>query len=371
MKIGIPKEIKNNENRVALTPGGVFILVRNKHTVLIEDSAGVGSGFTNEEYEKMGGIIVATASEAWDAELVMKVKEPLEEEYDFFKAGLVLFTYLHLAPARGLTQALLAKKVNAIAYESVQLPDNSLPLLRPMSEVAGRMAAQIGAHFLQQPSGGLGILLAGVPGVERGRVTVIGGGVAGTNAAKMAIGLGAKVTILDVNAHRLAELDNLFGDRIQTLLSNPYNISRIVKESDLVIGAVLIPGHRAPNIVTEAMVKNMKPGSVIVDVAIDQGGIFETIDRVTTHDNPIYIKHDVVHYAVANMPGGVPRTSTFALTNCTLNYALAIADKGLTNALKDNKALFKGVNTFNGKLTISEVAEDQGIPYTSLDEILN
>ena len=332
MRIGVPKEIKNNENRVAMTPAGVVNLVKFGHEVFIEKGAGLGSGFLNEDYESAGAKLVDRAEEAWSMEMVMKVKEPLPSEYQYFREGLILFTYLHLAPEPELTKALIDNKVVGIAYETVQLPNRSLPLLTPMSEVAGRMAAQIGAQFLEKVHGGKGILLSGVPGVQRGTVTIIGGGVAGTNAAKMAIGLGAKVTIIDLNPDRLRQLDDIFGSDVTTLMSNPYNIAEAVKESDLVIGAVLIPGAKAPKLVTEEMIQSMKPGSVVVDIAIDQGGIFETTDRITTHDNPTYMKHGVVHYAVANMPGAVPRTSTIALTNVTVPYAVQIANKGYKQA---------------------------------------
>ncbi|MFY4774606.1 alanine dehydrogenase [Metabacillus sp. RGM 3146] len=373
MKIGIPAEVKNNENRVAITPAGVNHLVAAGHEVLIESKAGEGSGFTDDQYIEAGASIAETAEEAWSAEMVMKVKEPLPSEYGYFREGLILFTYLHLAPEPELTEALVNSKVIAIAYETVQLPNGSLPLLTPMSEVAGRMASQIGAQFLEKPKGGKGILLSGVPGVRRGKVTVIGGGVAGTNAAKIAIGLGAEVSILDVNPERLRQLDDIFGNEITTLMSNPHNIAESVKESDLVIGAVLIPGAKAPKLVTEEMVKSMLPGSVIVDIAIDQGGIFETTDKVTTHDNPIYEKFDVLHYAVANMPGAVPRTSTFALTNVTVPYALQIANKGVLKACSENEALLKGINTIKGFVAYKAVAEAHGKsnadPKTFLDEL--
>lgn len=327
MKIGIPKEIKNNENRVGLSPSGVHALVEQGHEVLVETNAGMGSFFEDIDYEQAGAKIINDASDVWDVEMVIKVKEPLESEYQYFKEGLILFTYLHLANEEKLTQALIDNKVVGIAYETVQLPDRSLPLLTPMSEVAGRMSAQIGAEFLQKVKGGMGILLGGVPGVPKARVSIIGGGQAGTNAAKIALGLGADVTILDVNPKRLQELDDLFDGRIHTIMSNPLNIENAVKESDLVIGAVLIPGAKAPNLVTEDMIKQMKDGAVVVDIAIDQGGIFETTDKITTHDDPTYIKHGVVHYAVANMPGAVPRTSTIALNNATLPYAQLLADR--------------------------------------------
>jgi alanine dehydrogenase len=370
MKIGVPKEIKNNENRVAITPAGVMTLVKAGHEVYIEKGAGLGSGFFDEEYEKAGATIVSSAQEAWSAEMVMKVKEPLPQEYSYFREGLILFTYLHLAAEEVLTKELIEKKVVGIAYETVQLPNGALPLLTPMSEVAGRMSVQVGAQFLEKPHGGKGILLGSVPGVRRGKVTIIGGGVAGTNAAKMAVGLGAEVTILDINQDRLRELDDLFGDRVTTLMSNPYNIAESVQQSDLVIGAVLIPGAKAPKLVTEEMIRSMSPGSVLVDIAIDQGGIFETTDRVTTHDDPIYVKHGVVHYAVANMPGAVPRTSTFALTNVTVPYALQIANKGYREACLQNEALLKGINTLNGYITYEAVAQAHGLPYKDAKTLL-
>ncbi|MFP7734018.1 alanine dehydrogenase [Priestia aryabhattai] len=370
MIIGVPKEIKNNENRVAITPAGVASFVGTGHRVLIENEAGIGSNFTNEDYVKAGAEIVETAADVWaQAEMVMKVKEPLASEYGYFRPGLILFTYLHLAAEPALAKALKDSGVTAIAYETVAV-NRTLPLLTPMSEVAGRMAAQIGAQFLQKSNGGKGILLAGVPGVSRGKVTIIGGGGVGTNAAKIAIGLGADVTIIDLSPERLRQLDDIFGNQINTLVSNPYNIADAVADSDLVIGAVLIPGAKAPKLVTEEMVKTMKPGSVIVDVAIDQGGIVETIDHITTHDQPTYEKHGVVHYAVANMPGAVPRTSTIALTNVTVPYALQIASKGVHKAIAQNEALKLGVNVANGAITYEAVAYDLGYDYVSVDVAL-
>lgn len=370
MKIGIPKEIINNENRVALTPPFVKTLVDKNHEVVVETMAGFGSGFTDEEYVENGASIVKTAKEAWNVDLVLKVKEPKESEYGFFKEGLILFTYLHLAPVPSLTESLIKNKVTAIAYESVQLEDGSLPLLNPMSEIAGRMAPQTGAFFLQKTNGGSGILLSSVPGVAKGNVVIIGGGVAGSNAAKVAIGLGAKVRILDVNQKRLAQLEEIFGNSIETVMSNPHNIHQSVMMADLVIGAVLIPGRKAPTLVTEEMVKDMKPGSVIIDIAIDQGGIFATTDRTTNHDEPIITKHDVLHYAVPNMPGAVSRTSTLALTNNTLPYIIQLADKGFIQAVKENKALATGVNTHNGVLTYEQVAIDQEKEFTPLTELI-
>lgn len=369
MIIGVPKEIKNNENRVALTPGGVSQFIGNGHRVLVESGAGLGSGFTNEDYVSAGAEILEDRKQVWDAEMVMKVKEPLAEEYAYFRQGLVLFTYLHLAAEPELAKALTEKGVTAIAYETVT-DGRSLPLLTPMSEVAGRMAAQIGAQFLEKPKGGKGILLAGVPGVSRGKVTIIGGGGVGTNAAKMAVGLGADVTMIDLNADRLRQLDDIFGHQIKTLMSNPVNIADSVAEADLLICAVLIPGAKAPTLVTEEMVKQMKPGSVIVDVAIDQGGIVETVDHITTHDNPTYEKHGVVHYAVANMPGAVPRTSTLALTNVTVPYALQIANKGAAQAIADSPALKAGLNTANGHVTYEAVAKDLGYDYVPAEKAM-
>lgn len=370
MRIGVPKEIKNNENRVAMTPAGVVTLTSAGHEVFIETGAGLGSGFIDGDYAQAGAKIVQTAEEAWSMEMVMKVKEPLQSEYKYFREGLILFTYLHLAAEPELSKALLESKVIGIAYETVQLPNRSLPLLTPMSEVAGRMAPQIGAQFLEKNHGGKGILLSGVPGVQRGKVTIIGGGMAGTHAAKMAVGLGAEVTVIDLNPDRLRQLDDIFGSDISTLMSNPYNIAESVKDADLVIGAVLIPGAKAPKLVTEEMIASMKPGSVVVDIAIDQGGIFETSDRITTHDNPTYEKHGVVHYAVANMPGAVPRTSTIALTNVTVPYALQIANKGYKQACLDNEPLFKGINILNGRCTYQAVADSLQLEYVDAKTLL-
>lgn len=369
MIIGVPKEIKNNENRVAITPAGVDAFVKVGHKVIIETNAGLGSGFTNEDYIAAGAEIVPTAQDAWSADMVMKVKEPIASEYQYFREGLILFTYLHLAAEPELAKALTEKGVIAIAYETVEV-NRTLPLLTPMSEVAGRMAVQIGAQFLEKIYGGKGILLSGVPGVKRGKVTIIGGGVAGTNAAKMAVGLGADVTIIDLNPDRLRQLDDIFGNDVTTLMSNPYNIAESVKDSDLVIGAVLIPGAKAPKLVSEEMIKSMTPGSVVIDIAIDQGGIFATSDRVTTHDDPTYVKHGVVHYAVANMPGAVPRTSTIALTNVTMTYALQIANKGFAKAVTENQALKLGVNVLNGSITYEAVARDLGYEYVPVEEAL-
>jgi alanine dehydrogenase len=371
MIIGVPKEIKNNENRVGITPAGVASFKHYGHEVWIEASAGLGSGFEDKDYLAAGAIIVPTAEDAWSAEMVLKVKEPLAEEYGHFREGLILFTYLHLAAESELTWALTDKKVIAIAYETIQLNNGSLPLLTPMSEVAGRMSIQIGAQFLEKSKGGKGILLGGVPGVAPAEVVIIGGGVVGTQAAKMAVGLGASVTLLDVNPERLRQLDDQFQGRLRTLMSHGSNIAEAVKKADLLIGAVLIPGSRAPRLVTEAVVKTMKPGSVIVDVAIDQGGSIETIDRITTHSHPTYVKHGVVHYAVANMPGAVAQTSTVALTNVTVGYGLQIANKGYREAGLQHQDLAKGFNTIEGKVTYKAVAEAQGYPYVEINDVLN
>lgn len=370
MIIGIPKEIKNNENRVAITPAGVVTLKKAGHRVLIEKDAGIGSGFINEDYILAGGEIIANASEVWnDSDMIMKVKEPLASEYGYFRRGLILFTYLHLAAEPALAAALKDKGVVAIAYETVSV-NRTLPLLTPMSEVAGRMSILLGTQFLLKNNGGQGILLSGVPGVSRGKVSIIGGGVVGTNAAKMAIGLGADVTIIDMSADRLRQLDDIFGTQIQTLMSNPFNIAMAVAEADLLVGAVLIPGAKAPKLVTEAMVKTMKPGSVIIDVAIDQGGIVETIDKITTHDHPVFEKYGVLHYSVANMPGAAPRTSTMALTNVTIPYALQIANEGLLRALAGSDALKSGVNVANGSITCEAVAKDLKEEYVSIENAL-
>lgn len=364
MIIGLPKEVKNNENRVGLTPGGVSSLVRNGHKVIVEKSAGMGSGFEDDQYVKEGATIEEDKKKLFDGcDLIVKVKEPLASEYEFLRPGLIVYTYLHLAPNLPLTKALLDNKVTGIAYETVKLPNGLLPLLVPMSEVAGRMSVQIGANFLQKYNGGIGILLGGVSGVAPAEVVIIGGGVVGTNAAKMAIGLGARVTVLDINKQRLVYLDDIFGGRITTLMFNEYNTATAVKKADLLIGAVLVAGASAPKTVTEEMVKTMKKGSVIVDVAIDQGGSIATIDRVTTHDNPCYEKYGVLHYSVANMPGAVPRTSTFALEAATLPYLLNIANKGVKKALLEDECLMAGLNTYMGHVTCKPVAESLGAEY--------
>ncbi|MFB9325302.1 alanine dehydrogenase [Paenibacillus aurantiacus] len=371
MLIGVPKEIKANEYRVALTPAGASMLKAAGHRVIVQSGAGDGSGFGDELYAAEGAEITDGASEVWaGADMIMKVKEPLPEEFGFFKEGLLLFTYLHLAAAPALAKALADAKVTGVAYETIQLPGGGLPLLTPMSEVAGRMAVQVGAHYLEAYFGGRGILLGGVPGVPPAEVIVLGGGIVGLNAARMALGMGASVTLLERSAERMRYIDEVFAGRIHTLMSNPYNIANAVKKADLLIGAVLIPGARAPHLVTEAMVQTMKKGAVIVDVAVDQGGTIATIDRVTTHSDPVYEKHGVLHYAVANMPGAVPRTSTFALTNVTLPYALELAGKGFEAAAKASEPLRKGVNTYKGHVTYKPVAEAVSLPYVDLATLL-
>lgn len=367
MIIGIPKEIKTLENRVAMTPGAVDTLVRQGNEVLVEAGAGVGSGLTDEEYTAAGATMV-TAEEAWGAEMVIKVKEPLEAEFKYLRKDLILFTYLHLAAAESLTKALLDAGTIGIAYETVESPDRTLPLLTPMSEVAGRMATQVGAHYLEKTQGGRGILLGGVPGVSPAEVLVIGGGVVGTNAARIAMGMGARVTILDLSHQRLQYLDDVFQGRITTMMSSEANIRAMIQKADLVVGAVLLPGAKAPNLITRDMLPLMKEGSVIVDVAVDQGGCVETI-KATTHDEPTYIIDGVVHYGVANMPGAVPRTSTFALVNQTMPYAMRLAAKGV-DALKDDPGLALGLNTFKGKLTCPAVGEALGIASVTPDDVL-
>ena len=370
MIVGVPKEIKKMERRVGLIPGGAAELVRHGHTVWVERGAGAGSGFSDAAYEAAGAEIVESAEKAWSADMVYKVKEPLAAEYPYFREDLLLFTYLHLAAERKLTQALVDAKTTAIAYETVQPASGRLPLLQPMSEVAGRMSTEVGAHYLKNMQGGKGILLGGVPGVPPGHVVIIGGGVSGTHAAKMAIGLGARVSILDINAERLRELDDIFGNQIETVMSSSYNIAEKVAEADLLIGAVLIPGTKAPNLVSEGMVESMTDGSVIVDIAIDQGGCVETIDRVTYHDDPIYIKHGVVHYSVGNMPGAVARTSTLALTNVTLPYAVRLANKGWQQACMSDPALKLGLNTIGGHVVYEGVANSLGYDYVVPDGLM-
>ncbi len=364
MIIGIPKEIKTREYRVAMTPAGVRTLTEAGHTVLVEQGAGTGSGLSNEEYRRAGAGILQTADSIYAAaELIVKVKEPLPEEYGLLRPGQCLFTYLHLAANAELTSSLLKNRVTALAYETIQLDDRSLPLLQPMSEVAGRMAVQIGAQFLQKEHGGKGVLLAGAPGVRPGRVVVLGAGTGGSNAVRIAVGMGADVTVLDIEPARLAILDDHYGNHIHTLMSNSQNIEEEVSRADLVIGAVLIPGAKAPHLVSEALVKKMEAGSVIVDLAVDQGGCVETI-RPTSHDDPVREVHGVLHYGVANMPGAVSRTSTFALTNSTLAYIRDLANKGLQQALSEDPALAKGLNLHQGLLHNQAVAKALNLPFT-------
>ena len=370
MIIGVPKEVKNRENRVSAVPGGVKLFTDAGHKVLIEKGAGLGAGITDEAYMQAGATIVDTADEVWSAaEMIIKVKEPIQEEFERMREGQILYTYLHLAAAQELGHELVKRGVTAIAYETIELDNKSLPLLTPMSEVAGRMSVQVGAQCLQKHKGGKGLLLGGVPGVRRGRVAIIGGGVVGINAAKMAIGLGARVTILDISASRLAYLDDIFGTDVDTLMSNPENIANAVAESDLVVGAVLIPGAKAPKLVSREMISKMEKGSVVVDVAIDQGGCIETI-LPTTHDKPTYLDEDVIHYGVTNIPGDVPKTSTYALTNVTLRYALELANKGLDRALNENKALRLGLNTYKGKVTYKAVADALGLDYEAVEFLI-
>jgi alanine dehydrogenase len=370
MVIGVPKEVKDHESRVGVTPAGVKALVEAGHKVLVEQNAGNLSSFPDDEYQAVGAEIVGAASDVWRlADMVVKVKEPIEQEYFHFREGLVLFTYLHLAPLQKLTQALLDKKVTGIAYETVKDRAGTLPLLTPMSEVAGRLSVQVGAAYLEKEHGGRGVLLGGVPGVPPGNVCIIGGGIVGTNAAKMALGLGAKVTLVDLNLNRLRDLDDIFNGRLYTLASNSYNVERAVCEADLVIGGVLIPGAAAPKIVTKAMVSKMKKGAVIVDVAIDQGGCIETA-RPTTHSDPSYEVDGVVHYCVTNMPAAVPNTSTLALTNATFPYVLKLANLGAEAALKADAGFAEGVNTYKGSLTYKAVADNQGRDFTAISSLI-
>ncbi len=370
MIIGVPKEIKDKENRVSTTPHGAREYVRHGHRVIVQAGAGEGSGFSDDEYRTAGATILPSAEEVWaQADMVVKVKEPIPPEYPLLRPGLILYTYLHLAANEELTRVLIDKEVTAIAYETVQLPDGTLPLLAPMSEVAGRLAVQVGAYYLMKPNGGRGVLLGGVTGVPSANVVVLGGGTVGTNAAQMALGLGANVILLDINAERLRYLDHVLHGRFHTLMSNQQSIADAVADADLVIGGVLIPGARAPKLVSREMVASMRPGSVVVDVSIDQGGCIETA-RPTTHTDPIYVEYGVVHYCVTNMPGAVPRTSTFALSNATLPYGLKLADLGFVEAVRRDPALARGVNVFRGTITHPSVAEAFGLRYTPVDEIL-
>lgn len=371
MIIGVPREIKSDENRVAVTPGGVEVFTVRGHQVMVEAGAGVGSGFMDEDYRAAGASILSDPAEVFArADMIMKVKEPQAAEYPYFRENLIIFTYLHLGANLELADVLTQKKVTGISYDTVQNADGSLPLLAPMSEVAGKMSVQIGARYLEKTSGGAGLLLGGVPGVPPAHVVIIGAGMVGVSAAKVAMGMGARVSILDIDAGKLRYLDDIFGGRINTVMSNSYWVNKLSRDADLLIGAVLIPGAKAPRIVTEEMVKEMKPGSVVLDVAIDQGGCIETCSMPTTHSNPTVEKHGIIHYSVANMPGAVPRTSTLALTNVTLPYALKIADLGLTAAITRDPALAKGVNTYKGKVVHEIVAQSLGAGYTLLEHLL-
>ena len=369
MKIGCVKEIKNNEFRVGITPDNVKSYTNAGHVVYIEKGAGEGSCFTDEEYKAAGAVLTDTAKEVWDAcEMMIKVKEPLEEEYKYFHKDLILYTYLHLAADRPLTDALLKAGVKGVAYETLIERNRSIPLLAPMSQIAGRLSVQEGAKYLEKPFGGKGMLLSGVPGTPKAKIVILGAGNVGTNACKIAVGMGAEVTIFDINLERLAYLDDIFGARIQTMYSTDAAIEKAVKDADLVIGCVLIPGKEAPKVMKKAYLKEMQPGSVIVDVAVDQGGCCETT-KVTYHDNPTFVVDGVVHYCVGNMPGAVPRTSTIALTNATLKYGLQIAGKGLENACKENDVIYSGINTYDGKLTCKNVADSFNVEHTEIKEL--
>ncbi|MQY13148.1 Alanine dehydrogenase [Streptomyces sp. RB5] len=370
MKVGIPREVKNNEFRVAITPAGVHELTRHGHQVYVEREAGVGSSIPDEEYTAAGATIVGTADEVWQtADLVLKVKEPIAEEYHRLRKDQTLFTYLHLAASRECTDALLESGITAIAYETVETADRQLPLLAPMSEVAGRLAPQVGAYHLMRSQGGRGVLPGGVPGVAPAEAVVVGGGVSGWSAAQIAVGMGFRVTLLDTDVRKLREADKIFGTRVRTVMSNAYNLEKAVLEADLVVGAVLIPGAKAPKLVTNELVARMKPGSVLVDIAIDQGGCFED-SRPTTHAEPVFRVHDSVFYCVANMPGAVPNTSTHALTNATLPYIVKVANLGWQEALRRDEALAKGLNTHEGQVVYGPVAEAHGLPVTELSRVL-
>jgi len=370
MIIGVPKEVKDHETRVGLVPGSVTALREAGHRVLVQANAGLGSSIPDEEYAQGGAEIVPAAADVWKrSDIVVKVKEPQPSEYPHFRRGLVLFTYLHLAPLPELTEKLVAAGVNSVAYETIRESDGSLPLLTPMSEVAGRMAVQIGARYLEAPNGGRGVLLGGVPGVRPANVVILGGGVVGHNSAKIAVGMGARVTIIDRNLNRLRDLDDIYNSQIITMASNVWSIREALRDADLVIGAVLIPGASAPRLVRRDMLPDMKRGSVMVDVSIDQGGCFET-SRATTHTDPVYFVDNVLHYCVSNMPAAVPHTSTYALTNATLPYLLELANRGLAAASAESKAIAEGVNTYNGEITCAAVAESQGREWKELSAVL-
>ena len=371
MLIGVPTEIKTREYRVGMIPAGVRALTARGHHVLVQEGAGLGAGISNEAYATAGASLMPNAADVWSrADMIFKVKEPLAPEFALLREGQIVYTYLHLAAAPELARALVDRNITGVAYETIETDDGKLPLLQPMSAIAGRMAVQVGANFLEKEHGGKGILLGGVAGVKRGRVAIIGGGVVGSNAARIAMGYGAEVTVLDVNLKTLEYLDDIYQGRMQTLYSDPDTVERSVVGADLVIGAVLVAGARAPKLVTAAMVARMEPGSVIVDVAVDQGGCIETADHPTTHDDPTYMRHGVVHYAVANMPGAVSHTSTFALNNATLAYGIKIAELGIVRAIRADKGIAKGVNTFGGHCTYEAVATAVGLPYTPLAQLL-
>jgi alanine dehydrogenase len=371
MKIGVPKEIKNHEYRVGMIPAVAHALVERGHEVVVEGGAGLGSGIEDSEYTDAGAHLLDSADEVYDwAEMIVKVKEPVDEELQRLKEGQLLFTYLHLAPLPELTNVLLEKRITGVAYETITDATGSLPLLTPMSEVAGRMAVLVGAYYMQRPYGGRGTLVSGVPGVPPGDVIIVGGGIVGLNSAKVALGLGASVTVLDTNPHRLRFLDNIFDGRVRTLASNHHNLIAGLRRADVLVGAVLIPGHSAPKLITREMLREMKAGSVIVDVAVDQGGFAETT-KPTTHADPVFEVEGVVHYCVANMPGAVPRTSTFALNNATMPYTLALADRGLFGAAEEDPGLVAGVNTYQGRITCKPVAESQGRTYTPFETFLD
>ncbi len=370
MIIGVPKEIKNNENRVALTPAGASELIKHGHTVYVQSTAGLGSGFSDQEYLDAGAKILPTIEETYAiAEMIIKVKEPIESEYKLIKKDQLVFTYFHFASYEPLTHAMIASGAVCLAYETVEKADRSLPLLVPMSEVAGRMSIQEGAKYLEKPMGGRGVLLGGVPGVKPGKVLVLGGGIVGTQAAKIAAGFGADVTIMDISLPRLRELDDILPKNVKTQYSNSYNIKEAIKEADLIVGAVLIPGAKAPHLITREMLKDMKPGTVLVDVAVDQGGCIETC-KPTTHENPTYVVDGIVHYCVANMPGAVPYTSTLALTNATLPYAIQLANKGWKKACNENAELKKGLNVVNGKVVYEGVATAFNLKYEAVETVL-
>lgn len=370
MIVGVPKEIKNNENRVALTPAGTAEMIKNGHVVYVQSTAGLGSGFTDDDYLNTGAKLLPTIEEVYDiAEMIIKVKEPIEQEYELIKKGQILYTYFHFASSERLTQAMIEREAICLAYETVELEDRSLPLLIPMSEVAGRMSVQEGAKYLEKTYGGYGVLLGGVPGVMPAKVLVIGGGIVGTEAAKMAAGLGADVTIMDVSLKRLRYLDDIMPANVKTMMSNEFNIREMIQSHILIIGAVLIPGAKAPKLITHDMLPTMRPGTVMVDVAVDQGGCFETTTP-TTHDDPTFVIDDVIHYCVANMPGAVPRTSTLALTNATLPNAIRLASRGWKQACKEDLPLRKGLNVVEGKVVYKGVAEAFGLPYVPVEEIL-